>query len=54
MEDLNRVIEEKGNTTRLGDVAYFTFEPHISVPGFKFGYKKENIYYFEDGELKEL
>lgn len=50
----DRIYIEKGNTTRLGDVAYFTFEPHISVLGSKFGYKKENIYYFDDGKLKEL
>jgi len=50
----DRIYIEEGNTTRLGDVAYFTFEPHISVPGSKFGYKRENIYYFVDGNLKEL
>ena len=50
----DRIYIEKGNTTRLGDVAYFTFEPHISVPGSKFGYKKENIYYFENENLMEL
>jgi len=33
---------------------FFTFEPHISVKGSKYGYKKENIYYFEGDELKEL
>ena len=50
----DRIYIEKGNKTQLRDVAYFTFEPHISVPGSKFGYKKENIYYFDDGKLKEL
>lgn len=50
----DRIYIEKGNKIRLGDVAYFTFEPHISVSGSKFGYKKENIYYFENGELVEL
>lgn len=50
----DRIYIEKGNTARLGDVSYFTFEPHISVRGSKYGYKKENIYYFENGELKEL
>ena len=50
----DRIYTEKGNHTRLGDVAYFTFEPHIAVKGSKYGYKKENIYYFEHGELKEL
>lgn len=50
----DRIYIEKGNTTCLGDVAYFTFEPHISISGSKFGYKRENIYYFEDGKLVEL
>lgn len=50
----DRVYIEKGNRVQLGDVAFFTFEPHISVNGSKYGYKKENIYYFENGILKEL
>lgn len=50
----DRIYTEKGNHTRLADADYFTFEPHISVPGSKFGYKMENIYYFENGALTEL
>lgn len=50
----DRIYIEKGNLSCLGDVAFFTFEPHISVKGSKYGYKKENIYYFEGEELKEL
>ena len=50
----DRIYIGKGNKNQLGDVAYFTFEPHISVLGSKFGYKKENIYYFDNGKLKEL
>ena len=50
----DRIYTEKGNTALLSSVDYFTFEPHISVKGSKYGYKKENIYYFEDGALKEL
>ena len=50
----DRVYIEKGNSACLGDVEFFTFEPHISKPGSLFGYKKENIYYFENGVLKEL
>ncbi len=49
-----RVYIEKGNTKKLGDVMFFTFEPHISVPDSKYGYKKENIYYFEGNKLVEL
>lgn len=50
----DRVYIEKGNTEKLGDVKYFTFEPHISIPGSKYGYKKENIYYFGEEGLAEL
>ncbi|MGN0439117.1 MAG: M24 family metallopeptidase [Lachnospiraceae bacterium] len=49
-----RVYIEKGNKQKLSDVDYFTFEPHISIPRSKYGYKKENIYYFEDSKLVEL
>ena len=50
----DRVYIEKGNVTKLGDVKYFTFEPHISFPDSKYGYKKENIYYFDENGLMEL
>ena len=50
----DRVYIEKGNKRKLSDVDYFTFEPHISIPGSKYGYKKENIYYFGNGKLIEL
>ena len=49
-----RVYTEKGNIQKISDVKYFTFEPHISVPGSKYGYKKENIYYFDNGKLVQL
>lgn len=50
----DRVYIEKGNQMSLGEVSYFTFEPHISLPDSKYGYKMENIYYFENGVVKEL
>lgn len=50
----DRVYIEKGNMTKLGDVKYFTFEPHISFPDSKYGYKKENIYYFNENGVMEL
>lgn len=50
----DRIYIEKGNLARLDDVAYFTFEPHISIQGSKYGYKKENIYYLKNGRLVEL
>ena len=50
----DRIYIEKGNNTKLGDVSYFTFEPHISVSGSKYGYKREDIYYFDNGTIKIL
>lgn len=50
----DRVYIEKGNMKKLGDVKYFTFEPHIAFPDSRYGYKKENIYYFDEDELMEL
>ena len=50
----DRIYIEKGNKTKLGDVKYFTFEPHIAFPDSKYGYKKENIYYFDENGLMEL
>lgn len=50
----DRIYIERGNEARLGSVKYFTFEPHIAQNGSKFGFKKENIYYFENGKLVKL
>lgn len=50
----DRIYIEKGNKAPLGSVKYFTFEPHIAVKGSKYGFKKENIYYFENKRLIEL
>jgi Xaa-Pro aminopeptidase len=50
----DRVYIEKGNTKKLSQVNFFTFEPHISLPGSKYGYKKEDIYFFKNGKLMEL
>ena len=51
----DRIYVEKGNLTRLSDVGLFTFEPHIRKAGSKWGFKHENIYYFnENGDVTEL
>ncbi|WP_275629367.1 M24 family metallopeptidase [Pseudomonas sp. 273] len=42
-----RLYIESGNDRCLGEVTCFTFEPHIRVRGGKWGYKHENIYYFD-------
>ncbi len=38
-----RLYIEAGNPRRLGDVDCFTFEPHISQHGGRWGFKHENI-----------
>ncbi len=53
-EKRQRIYIEKGNTEKLSTVEAFTFEPHISLPGSLYGFKKENIYRFNDGVLTEL
>lgn len=50
----DRVYIEKGNNLKLSDVKMFTFEPHIGQKNSAYGFKKENIYYFEENELVEL
>lgn len=50
----DRIYIEKGNKHSLEEVNYFTFEPHITEKTSKYGYKKENIYYFKDNNLMEL
>jgi len=50
----DRVYIEKGNRSKLSDAGLFTFEPHIQAKGSPFGYKMENIYYFDAGKLRML
>lgn len=51
----DRVYIEQGNSTRLSDAGLFTFEPHIREVGGDWGFKRENIYYFnEKGRAVEL
>ena len=46
---------EKGNHARLSDVPFFTFEPHVATLGGKWGFKHENIFYFDAAaRLREL
>lgn len=50
-----RLYIESGNHRRLGEVTCFTFEPHIRLRTGQWGYKHENIYYFDDdGTPREL
>ena len=50
-----RLYFESGNKETLKENALFTFEPHIRKIGKNYGFKLENIYYFdEDGSTREL
>lgn len=50
----DRIYIEKGNKVKLSDVDMFTFEPHIGMHNSIYGYKKENIYFFNNDKLIEL
>lgn len=50
----NRIYIEEGNKTKLSEVEMFTFEPHISLNNSKYGYKREDIYYFHKNKLYKL
>jgi Xaa-Pro aminopeptidase len=55
MDQADRIYIERGSITSLGLEKAFTFEPHIKPAGGPFGYKRENIYYFdESGILRVL
>jgi hypothetical protein len=45
---------EENNQTKLSDCDFFTFEPHICRVNDIWGFKMENIYYFEDGKVVPL
>lgn len=50
-----RLFVEAGNHTALGSVPCFTLEPHIRTIDGHWGFKHENIYYFDgDGRVAEL
>jgi Xaa-Pro aminopeptidase len=51
----DRLFIEADNTTQLGDVNFFSFEPFVRLKGGKWGFKREGIFYFNnDGQLLEL
>ena len=51
--DRRRCIEE-GCSSALADVSLFTFEPHIRRKHGLWGFKHEDIYYFEGQRLRVL
>lgn len=51
----DRIYLAAGNRHQLKSVSCFTFEPHIRQINGRWGFKHENIYYFDDdGRLTEL
>tara|TARA_R110001606_G_scaffold100017_1_gene220310 strand:- start:247 stop:537 length:291 start_codon:yes stop_codon:yes gene_type:complete len=44
---------EKGNMVLLGDVPFFTFEPHVRELDGSWGFKHENIFFFNKELLLE-
>ncbi len=43
-----RIYIESGNQKTLADATLFTFEPHIKKKDGNYGFKYEDIYYFDD------
>ncbi|MGE5703636.1 MAG: M24 family metallopeptidase [Clostridia bacterium] len=50
----SRKYFELGNKMRLSEASFFTFEPHIKHKNGEYGFKREDIYYFHNGELLVL
>ncbi len=51
----NRTFIEAGDAAIVGSAGLFTFEPHIRrIDTGKYGFKRENIYYFHEGKLHVL
>ena len=49
----DRVYVESANQITLGSVKFFTFEPHIAAIGSRWGFKYEQIYFFNSGGFLE-
>lgn len=51
----DRLYIEPANHRTLGSVPFFTFEPHVREAGGKWGFKHEEIYYFDsNGRIRVL
>ena len=51
----DRLYVKEGNHRALGDVDFFTFEPHVRAAGGPWGFKHEDIFHFDNrGRLEEL
>ena len=50
-----RLFIEAGEHTRLSDAGFFTFEPHVRAVSGTWGFKHENVYFFNaEDALEEL
>jgi Xaa-Pro aminopeptidase len=46
---------ERGNHAALGEVDFFTYEPHVRARGGRWGYKHEDVFFFDErGNLQVL
>lgn len=48
-----RQFIQHGNHTRVVDVPFFTFEPHVRSAGGKWGFKHEDIFFFDQNHKLE-
>lgn len=54
-EDMSKLeFVRPGVTRSLEEAGFFTLEPQIRLKGGRYGFKHENIYFFEGRELREL
>jgi Xaa-Pro aminopeptidase len=54
MDQADRIYIERGSTVPIGRGRGFTLEPHIRALGGAFGYKREDIYYFDESGILRL
>ncbi len=51
----DRIYIDAANKSELSSVRFFTFEPHIRERNGDWGFKHENVYFFDEGgKLQEL
>jgi Xaa-Pro aminopeptidase len=51
----DRIYIEAGNHRPLGEVSFFTFEPHVRAEHGRWGFKQEDIFFFDSaGRLETL
>lgn len=54
-DEADRVYIERGSTRSFKELGKaFTFEPHIRLNGGRFGFKREDIYYFDENGILRL